>query len=48
MSDLLTPVSTTIKYTDGSETVINYNPLGEKTDEVHTEKKVVKKVRVKK
>lgn len=31
--EIKTPVSTTIKYADGSETVIRYNPLGERMDE---------------
>ncbi len=33
MSDLKTAVSQTIKYADGSETIIRYNPLGEKMSE---------------
>lgn len=40
MSDLKTPVSTTVKYKDGSETVISYNELGEKISEVSSASEV--------
>lgn len=34
--ELKTPVSTTIKYKDGSETVVHYNEIGEKMSEETT------------
>jgi hypothetical protein len=48
MEELKIPVSTTIEYADGSKTIINYNPLGEKTDEVKVPKETKVKVKVKK